>query len=190
MLNKLADGIYTIDKFLSESECQEFIAMSEEVGYKPADVDMHGERKMFTAIRSNERVDIESMSIAEQFWGKLSLLELPSVENKVAFGLTPYLRFYRYQGEQKFSMHKDGSNEFNGNHTFYTMLIYLNTLSESGATRFREADLHVYPAAGKALIFRHDLWHAGMPVGEGVKYVLRTDILFHPSRLADESSGL
>jgi len=179
MLNKLADGIYTIEKFLSEKECQEFIAMTERVGYKPADVDMHGERKMFTAIRNNERVDIESMSIAEQLWAKLSFLELPSVKNKVAWGLTPYLRFYRYQGEQKFNMHKDGSKEFNGNNTYYTMLIYLNTLSQTGATRFRESDLHIYPDAGKALIFRHDLWHSGMPVGDGVKYVLRADILLH-----------
>ncbi len=176
-MNKLADGIYTIDNFLSEKECQEFIAMSESVGYKPADVDMHGERKMFTAVRNNERVDIESISIAEQLWRKLSLMELPPVESKVACGLTPYLRFYRYQGEQKFNMHKDGSKEFNGNHTFYTMLIYLNTLNESGATRFRESDLHIYPEAGKALIFKHDLWHAGMPVGDGVKYVVRGDIV-------------
>lgn len=176
-MNKLADGICTIDNFLSEKECQEFIAMSESVGYKPADVDMHGERKMFTAVRNNERVDIESISIAEQLWRKLSLMELPPVESKVACGLTPYLRFYRYQGEQKFNMHKDGGKEFNGNNTYYTMLIYLNTLSQTGATRFRESDLHIYPEAGKALIFKHDLWHAGMPVGDGVKYVVRGDVV-------------
>jgi len=178
MLNKLADGIFTIDKFLSEEQCQEFIAMSESIGYKPADVDMHGERKMFTVIRNNERVDVDSESISEELWQRLSLLNVPFVDDNVAFGVTPYLRFYRYKGEQKFNMHKDGSKEFKENHTFYTMLIYLNTLSGSGATRFREPDLYVYPEAGKALIFRHDLWHAGMPVGDSVKYVLRGDILF------------
>ena len=121
--------------------------MSEAVGNKPADVDVHGERKMFTAVRNNERVDVESESISEDLWKKLSPLELPNLENKIACGLTPYLRFYRYQGEQKFNLHKDGSNEYKGHHTFYTMLIYLNTLSGSGATHFRESHLHIYPVA-------------------------------------------
>jgi hypothetical protein len=136
VLVKLADGIFTIDKFLSTKECQEFIVMSEDIGYKPADVDMHGERKMFSAIRNNERADVESQSMSNALWQKLVPLNLPPVDNKVACGLTPYLRFYRYQGDQKFNMHKDGSKEFDGKRTFYTMLIYLNSLGNQEQPAF------------------------------------------------------
>ncbi len=139
---------------------------------------MHGERTMFLLSEIMNGLMLNLDQFSEELWQKLSLLNLPSVDDKVACVLTPYLRFYLYPGEKKFNMHKDGSKEFNGNHAFYTMLIYLNTLSDSGATRFSESDLHVYPEAGKALTFRHNLWHAGMPVGAKIKYVLRADILF------------
>lgn len=58
------------------------------------------------------------------------------------------------------------------------MLVYLNSLEDSGSTRFRDAQVDVFPRVGKAVLFRHELWHAGMPVNDGVKYVLRTDVLF------------
>ena len=35
------------------------------------------------------------------------------------------------------------------------------------------------PREGTALIFNHDTLHEGLPVTAGVKYILRTDIMFH-----------
>lgn len=150
------------------------------MGYKPADVDVHGQRQMLSMIRSNQRVDMESPEIAEQFWQKLKAMNIPALDGRQPIGLTPFFRFYRYEGDQKFNMHKDGRKEYKGSYTQLSMLVYLNNLEGSGATRFRNSPIDVFPKSGKALLFRHELWHAGMPVNNVIKYVLRTDIVFSP----------
>lgn len=38
--------------------------------------------------------------------------------------------------------------------------------------------VEVAPTAGTALLFRHRVLHEGAPVAAGVKYVLRTDVMY------------
>lgn len=175
---KLKDHIYIADNFLTESEIDKFIDISESEGYVAADVDVHGERQMISLIRDNDRVDLQSDEIADSLWQRIDTRSLPQVDGLSAAGLTPYLRFYRYQGEQKFQFHKDGGKEYQGRKTYYTLLIYLSDLPDSGATCFRDGRYSVYPERGKALLFKHDLWHAGLPAKDAIKYVLRADMLF------------
>jgi hypothetical protein len=175
---KQREEIYIAHNFLTEAETQEFIQISEAEGFKPADVDVRGDRQMIPLIRDNDRVDLYSEEIAHSLWQRINLESLPVCNELTATGLTPYLRFYRYQGEQKFQYHKDGSKEYKGSKSYYTLLIYLNDLPDSGATSFRDSRYSVYPEAGKALLFRHNLWHAGLPAKDSVKYVLRADMLF------------
>jgi prolyl 4-hydroxylase len=59
-----------------------------------------------------------------------------------------------------------------------TLLLYVNDGFEGGQTTFD--DLVVTPERGMALVFRHDLFHAGEPVRGGTKYVLRSDVMFGP----------
>lgn len=175
---KIKDDIFIADNFLTEAEIDHYIQISESQGYVAADVDVHGERQMISLIRNNDRVDVQSESIAASLWQRIDSESLPLVDGLSASGLTPYLRFYRYQGEQKFQFHKDGSKEYQGKKTWYTLLIYLSDLPDSGATCFRDGRFSVYPERGKALLFKHDLWHAGLPAKNAVKYVLRADMLF------------
>ncbi len=55
-------------------------------------------------------------------------------------------------------------------------MIYLNDDFKGGETRFDK--IVVQPRKGSALFFYHDLEHEGSEVLEGVKQVLRTDVLF------------
>lgn len=175
---KLTEGIYTAANFLSEAEAGHYITVSESEGFVAADIDVHGDRQMIPVIRDNDRVDLQSEAIADSLWQRIDKKSLPKVDGLSATGLTPYLRFYRYQGEQKFQFHKDGSKEYQGKTSRYTLLIYLNDLPDSGATCFREGRFSIYPEKGKALLFKHDLWHAGLPAKNAIKYVLRADMLF------------
>jgi hypothetical protein len=50
---------------------------------------------------------------------------------------------------------------------------------EGGDTDFR--DFRVVPRTGSALLFIHDTWHEGAAVSRGVKYVLRSDVLYGPA---------
>jgi prolyl 4-hydroxylase len=55
-------------------------------------------------------------------------------------------------------------------------MIYLNDNYDGGETTFNR--LTIQPRQGTALIFLHDLEHEGSSVRRGIKYVLRTDIMF------------
>jgi len=66
-----------------------------------------------------------------------------------------------------------------------TLNIYLN--NSAAATRFLAADdrvVRVEPRAGLALLFRQapgaDLLHCGEKVTDGLKYLMRCDVMFAP----------
>ena len=59
-----------------------------------------------------------------------------------------------------------------------TFMVYLNEGFAGGATRFLDHGVEVEPRTGRALLFQHALLHEGVTVGEGVKYVLRTDVMY------------
>lgn len=177
-LVKLEENVFAISSFLSAKECDLLIELSESIGFKEADVQTKAGRQLLTFIRNNERVDYQSNEHAEQYWQRLSTLKLPSFEGKSPIGLSPYFRFYKYLPGQKFNMHKDGRQSVDGNETLFTFLIYLNEGCLGGETLFRQGNLKISPKKGSAIIFEHHLWHQGVEVESGVKYVLRTDIVY------------
>jgi prolyl 4-hydroxylase len=177
-LVKLEENIFEISAFLSFEECDLLIELSESIGFKEADVETKAGRQLLTNIRNNERVDYQSSVHAELYWQRLSNLQLPSFEGKSPIGLSPYFRFYKYQPGQKFNMHKDGRQNVCGNETLFTFLIYLNDGCHGGETLFRQGNLKVSPKKGSAIVFEHHLWHQGVEVESGVKFVLRSDIVY------------
>ncbi len=175
----LEKEIFLIDSFLSEKECELYINQAEKIGFSEADVQVSGqERLLMKNVRNNERVNIESVSMANEWWYKLKEMELPKFEDKTPVGLSPHFRFYKYVPGQRFNMHKDGRQLVNGNTTYYTLLAYLNEGCGGGSTKFRQGDIEVPPKTGNALLFQHQLWHQGTRVESGKKYVLRTDVMF------------
>ncbi|QDU53554.1 hypothetical protein Pan110_59460 [Gimesia panareensis] len=171
--------IFWIEHFFTDEECTNYLNYSEYLGYQFADVDVYGVRKQLDQIRNNERADIESQKTADDLWQKLQQYSLPETDLGAAIGLSPFIRFYRYSGPQRFNMHKDGTKRLPGLESRFTVLIYLNTVEEGGETVFRKNDLRIKPQAGCCLLFAHHLWHSGTPVvGEETKYVMRSDLLF------------
>lgn len=59
-----------------------------------------------------------------------------------------------------------------------TFMIYLNDDFTGGQTAFYEFDVDVAPRLGMALVFQHRLLHEGCTVRSGVKYVLRSDVMY------------
>ena len=123
-------------------------------------------------------------------------------------GLNERLRLLRYKVGQSFAPYMDESfvrgGEFEervGERSFMTAMIYLNDGDDASASdkvsdeqefwggrlRFvgfapdgsaRESAFSVPPRAGRLLAFEHTLLHEGEPVRRGVKYALRTDVMF------------
>jgi len=179
IFEEISKNIFTIENFLNPDECETYIRKSEEIGYKTADVDLgKGKRRVISNIRTNERVDIDSQEMADKLWQKLSALKLPTYEELVPQSLSSRLRFYKYTKGQKFNMHKDGMQKFGELSSYFTFMVFLNSVSAGGETVFRQDNLKVIPTLGKALIFEHSLWHSGSEVTDSNKYVLRSDILY------------
>ncbi|QUC23367.1 uncharacterized protein UV8b_07608 [Ustilaginoidea virens] len=115
------------------------------------------------------------------------------------------MRFLKYSPGQFFRPHCDGPyyhRDESGSEmrTHYTVHLYLNDSAQAsaagtghvgGATSFLSRDesrrLDVHPKAGSVLIFQHGkLYHEGAEVTSGVKYTMRTDILY---RWVDREGG-
>ncbi|PYH83214.1 hypothetical protein BO82DRAFT_279912, partial [Aspergillus uvarum CBS 121591] len=112
--------------------------------------------------------------------------------------LNERLRFLRYEGGEFFRPHWDAwyTTPDRRERSFFTVHVYLNGEGEGegegdlvgGATSFvrrleveREEDevVKVLPRVGSVLVFQqNDLLHAGEPVVRGVKYTLRTDVMY------------
>ncbi|KAJ1970223.1 hypothetical protein IWQ62_000050 [Dispira parvispora] len=132
-----------------------------------------------------------------------SLARLPSAvtRGKQPVGLNGQLRLYRYDPGQRFGKHYDDTViDTLGRQSEFTLLIYLNdagtdplnvlgkkshTSSAGGETVFHipqtSQPLSITPRGGLALLHRHGancLLHEANPVHGGVKYILRSDIVF------------
>lgn len=59
-----------------------------------------------------------------------------------------------------------------------SFLVYLNDGFEGGETVFPQIVRTIVPRAGMALLFQHRVLHEGAPVRSGVKYVLRSDLMY------------
>ena len=176
-LNKLTSNISTIDDFWTQQECEDFISKSEAIGYEPATIDTEKGQRVVEAVRNNNRVIYTDTVLADKLWRQLKPFAPKQIGNSTAVGLNELFRFYKYQAGQEFKRHRDQSYiRSDIEASYYTFMIYLNDSYQGGETTFN--NLTIPPKQGSALIFLHDLEHEGSSVRQGIKYVLRTDIMF------------
>ncbi|MBI3134559.1 MAG: 2OG-Fe(II) oxygenase [Bacteroidetes bacterium] len=176
-LRQIDTNIFTIENFLSHSTCEEYILYSEQRGFEEAKVSIDGEQRMMKSIRNNSRILFTDSGLADKLWNTVNPFVVKKYGNSVAVGLNEMFRFYKYEPGQRFKRHRDGNYIRNEREaSFFTLMIYLNSNFKGGSTRFENAAIK--PETGMALIFEHSLMHEGTPVEEGVKYVLRTDIMY------------
>lgn len=177
--------IFTIDHFLSQEECRSFIEKSERIGYEPAMIETERGPRLLKVIRDNSRLFCTDPGMAVLLWQRIKPYVPIRIGNSYAIGLNELFRYYRYEPGQYFKKHIDQPFIRNGvEASYYTLLMYLNDNYRGGETTFEKSV--IYPKAGTALLFRHDLLHSGNEVVTGTKYVIRTDIMF---RLGDDASG-
>ena len=177
--------VIVIHGFLSGEECAALIQRSESLRYEPgtvADV-------VIEEVRNNERVIVDDVSLATDFFRRAEP-SLPAViDGHGLVGFNERWRFYRYGPGQTFKPHRDGSfmRIKSWEESQMTFMIYLNDGMVGGETRFfsdmeqafrQRPYLSVQPKRGMALAFIHSIWHEGAMVQSGLKYVLRTDVMY------------
>ena len=176
----LYDDVYVISQFLSPEECEKYIAIAEEVGFADAPITTANGPVMRKDVRSNLRVMIDDPREAALLWKRAKQWAVSPFRGREAIGLNERFRYYRYEPGQSFAPHYDGAYEReNGERSEFTFLIYLNDDFEGGATTFfQPGRFHVVPRTGDLLTFRHPQLHEGAILEAGVKYVLRSDVMY------------
>ncbi|KAM9942967.1 hypothetical protein ACTFIT_006362 [Dictyostelium discoideum] len=175
----------TIDDVFTEEECKEWIDLTEKTGYEPALVNIgYGQQQLMTDIRNNDRCIIDSVEMADKIYQRVKKF-IPHTFNQKweVVSLNERLRFLRYYVGQEFKKHQDGNyKRNNGETSFITLQLYLNNVEEGGSTKFflksGQNEIEIIPKPGKVLLFQHNIWHQGSPVTKGVKYVIRTDVMY------------
>lgn len=174
------DAIFVIHDFLSEDECREFIEMSERIGYDEAPITTSFGPQMRKDVRNNTRIMHDDSDLAMRLYERANPFLVPSWFYRKPIGFNERFRFYRYEAGQRFAPHFDGRFERdNGERSEFTFLIYLNNAFTGGETNFFEPErIIVRPEVGLALVFHHPQLHEGATIESGVKYVLRTDVMY------------
>ena len=146
------------------------------------------------------RVLIESERFAELLWERLAPIFPPASRNGwEPIGLNEHFRFLRYQPGDYFRPHRDANyvpeatDPRHGEVTsFQSLLLYLDSPRKGGETYFplRRTGLQednqvvamstvkISPRPGRALCFDHSLEHGGTDIQEGLKHVVRTDVMY------------
>ncbi|MEO8153614.1 MAG: 2OG-Fe(II) oxygenase [Rhizobacter sp.] len=176
-IQQLGAGVSTIEAFAAADECAAFIAHSERLGYEAAAIQTQDGPRIHEDVRNNDRVILDDGVLANRLYERARPWLPPTIENRALCGFNERLRYYRYGLEQQFAWHLDGAVSMVGSErSFLTFMIYLNDDFEGGSTDFGWES--VKPAQGMALVFPHHLRHRGAPISRGVKYVLRTDVMY------------
>jgi predicted 2-oxoglutarate/Fe(II)-dependent dioxygenase YbiX len=174
---ELDTGVYTIDDVLSPAECEQIIRRAENIGFEAAALNTVDGPRVDPGVRNNDRVILDDAALARELWSRVAQHVPPVWAGRQARGLNERFRFYRYTPGQRFTWHVDGAYEReNGEKSFFTLLINLNEGYGAGATKFHH--LAVDGRAGMALVFDHVLPHEGAELSAGVKYVLRSDVMY------------
>jgi len=195
--NKSKQFAVTLNNVLSPEECQQWITFTESLAYDTAAVNIGGGvERVVNDYRNSERCIVDDLSAANILFSRIKHA-LPEIWNDSGVewylvGLNERLRFLKYQEGQFFKSHYDGTYIRGDNlgpdrafeQSMITFQLYLSDMNDEagGATRFfsdtSNACVKVQPKSGKVLLFEHRMLHDGEELRGGIKYALRTDVMY------------
>lgn len=178
-LDMSAPLVFTVSEVMSPQECQEMIARIEPLGFEAAPITTPAGFVMRPDIRNNERVMFDDVALAAELFGRIRAAVPERLCGRRPVGVNERFRCYRYTPGQRFAPHYDGAFQRSRSEcSELTFMVYLNDGFTGGQTSFLEFDVEVAPRPGMALLFQHRLLHEGCRVISGVKYVLRSDVMY------------
>jgi 2-oxoglutarate-Fe(II)-dependent oxygenase superfamily protein len=192
-----------VDGLFTKEECDELIRETTAIGYTEALV---GKSQVRVAeARNNWRCIVDDVEKAKWIFERVRPYVPSEWLGKKVVSLNERLRFLKYKPGEYFKPHNDGIyvREGNSQASFVTVHLYLNDVPEGwgGETTFTTEGmnygrhrkrtersrhdvpedvktLRVRPVTGRVLIFEHHLPHEGSTLLKGVKYTLRTDVMY------------
>jgi prolyl 4-hydroxylase len=170
---------FVVDGVLSAAECKELIAVIEESKPTLAPITTARGPLIETDIRNNTRVMFDDPLLAGMLFQRIARHCPPRLKGMEICGANERLRCYKYEPGQRFAPHYDGAffrSEYE--QSLLTYLVYLNDDFEGGETDMISLGEVIQPRPGRALLFQHALLHEGRTVQSGVKYAVRSDVMY------------
>jgi prolyl 4-hydroxylase len=173
---------FTIDGVLTPDECRALIARIEAAGPKIAPVSYPEGPVVDLGVRNNTRVMFDDPELAALLYARVVDRLPAAMSGGRVVGANERLRCYRYAPGQYFAPHHDGAFVRDAQErSKLTFMIYLNEEFTGGETAMLDLDEVVVPKTGRALLFQHAILHEGCEVKSGVKYAVRSDIMYRQS---------
>ncbi|KAI0256632.1 hypothetical protein BJV78DRAFT_294774 [Lactifluus subvellereus] len=194
----LEDQVLLLGNIFTSAECRTFV---EFIDNQP--LELTPPKKRGEADRVNHRISISSPEFADRLWTILrphlpsfpypASTKRPNSSARPAHSFNSNIRLYKYTPSQHFNPHYDDSvrDAKTGAISEWTLLVYLTGVEDGvqgGETIFypnskaKASEAMAVPLTrGTALLHRHGnecLLHEGSQVRNGIKYILRSDIMF------------
>ncbi len=164
--------LWVVENVYTEEECRSFVRFIESSSPSLATNN--------PLYRDQDRVIRDDPAAADELFRRLRP-HLPETMGALRLiGVNERLRFYRYRLGQRFAPHMDHWHRSNDRQiTLHTVLVYFNDDFEGGETRFMEQiECVVRPKRGMVAIFQHKIRHEGCEVRRGIKYAMRSDVIY------------
>ncbi|SGY33650.1 BQ5605_C002g01520 [Microbotryum silenes-dioicae] len=200
-LTAVLPSILIIDSFLDPASIKRWHTFLPSLPFSPSPPRKRGE-----AYRTNDRYSKDDPDLAHNLWTRTGLKEICQKEIAssrpayIPMGLSSNIRVYKYGPDAEFGPHYDDDSidSRTGWRSEWTLLVYLSGQEDGvvgGETTFYPSpsrkgngqELKVGLKRGRALLHKHGrdcMLHSGLKVQQGVKWVLRSDVLFGPSSAA------
>ena len=185
MLDHSKPYFLEFDGFSSDEECDRLIALIEREGTSPATINSVFGIRVDKRIRDVDRLILDDQELADDLFSRMKDRLPTKFLDRELYSLNERFRFYKYSPGMMFKSHQDGYFERNSRErSYYTVLIYLNEGFEGGETSFATSpEKVIVPKTGLCAVFQHPIIHSGDEVVSGIKYVLRTDVMYRlPSK--------
>ena len=180
---------FVVNNVLDPQTCSKLIAHAESVGFLDKSVVMFAGDRL--------RATFTDEKLAQHLWSQIAPHTKPHLHDRDGghsflgpdvspgwyepVGINPFMRVSKYLPGKSFRTHTDTAysqgDQYVGMHT---LLLYLNGDMTGGETIVfgQDGSCTVKPAAGKILGFYHYTPHEGAIVKSGIKYIIRTELMF------------
>ena len=177
--------VLTLEGVLTAPECKALIERIEAAGPTAAPITTNRGFVMMPDVRNNSRVMFDDTELAALLFERVRPFVPERLEGHWKLcGANERLRCYRYAPGEYFAPHFDGAYVRHPNEkSLLTFMVYLNECEAGGHTGFEDLELEVRPSPGRALLFNHRLRHEGATVVKGIKYAVRSDLMYRRDEL-------
>ena len=158
IVNKIHEGIFEIENFLSEEENSKIMNFVSNLHQRSWQRD---EDKKYFKINGNKIFYFLDSDIRNRIDNIFSS----------QYEIQQFLAVYKYEENDKHNSHTDDGTKENVRHG---LVIYLNEDFDGGEVFYPELDITYKPKARSMLIHRASIWHEVLPVKNGKRYVLTT----------------